>query len=529
MKGEVGRVEQALVAPGSGPRGGGDDLADREEHAANVRRFRTFFAMGAPFWPAFLVTDYLIDRFVEPGVLVPFAIIRAVYFPFIVGVPILLWRRPHPSPRALRAMQISVMAGMSICIGLMCALYRGIESPYLHGSAVLIAITGAISASHWRRGAVLAAIAGLTCPAVIVCAAPVLPGVAAQLADATALGIFAQHLLIITGVASVTALGGHVRWALRRQVFESRSIGRYRLERLLAKGGMGEVWAAWHNGLRRSVALKLLRSGDASPGAVARFEREVAALGELTHPNTVRVFDFGVTEDGICYYAMELLEGEDLGSLVAREGPQPAERAVHLVWQAARALAEAHARGTVHRDVKPENLFVTMAGAERDFVKVLDFGIAKREARDATLTHAGWIGGTPAYMSPEAASGKPSDARSDVYSLGLVLYTLLAGRPPFEDDNAASVLYKQIHETPLLLEAWAGVVPEDVNAVLARCLAKRPDERFADAGALAQALAGCECFGRWDASLAPAPGERRAPALDTSAGTLDATAREVAG
>ncbi|MCZ7681426.1 MAG: serine/threonine protein kinase [Sandaracinaceae bacterium] len=281
--------------------------------------------------------------------------------------------------------------------------------------------------------------------------------------------------------------------------------------------------------MRRSVALKLLRSGDASPGAVARFEREVAALGELTHPNTVRVFDFGVTEDGICYYAMELLEGEDLGSLVAREGPQPAPRAVHLVWQAARALGEAHARGTVHRDVKPENLFVTTAGAERDFVKVLDFGIAKREARDATLTHAGWIGGTPAYMSPEAASGKPSDARSDVYSLGLVLYTLLAGRPPFVDDNAASVLYKQIHETPPLLEAWAGVVPEDVNAVLARCLAKRPDERFADAGALAHALAGCECFGRWDPSLAPEAGERRAPALDTSADTLDAAERKVAG
>src|SRR5690606_13053594 len=149
------------------------------------------------------------------------------------------------------------------------------------------------------------------------------------------------------------------------------------------RGGMGEVWAAWHKGLGREVAVKMLRLEggpqglESDPVAVERFRREVRATSELSHPNPVRVFDYGATEDGILYYAMELLEGENLRSLVRREGPLPPARAVHLVSQAARALAEAHRKGIVHRDVKPENVFVVDAGGERDFVKVLDFGIAK--------------------------------------------------------------------------------------------------------------------------------------------------------
>src|SRR5262249_2757478 len=159
------------------------------------------------------------------------------------------------------------------------------------------------------------------------------------------------------------------------------SLGRYKLKTRIGEGGMGEVWVAYHNGLKRDVAVKILRNDDDDDAdatqAVTRFEREVRATTELTHPNTVRLYDYGVTDDGLCYYVMELLSGENLESLAARDAPLPSARAIHLLLQAARALAEAHARGIVHRDVKPANIFVTNAGGEDDFVKVLDFGIAK--------------------------------------------------------------------------------------------------------------------------------------------------------
>src|SRR5262249_47318354 len=228
-------------------------------------------------------------------------------------------------------------------------------------------------------------------------------------------------LFFIAATAVFLVSGGHRVYLLNRQIFEARNIGRYRLVRKLGAGGMGEVWSAYHAALKRNVAIKILRpDADAGEDRVARFVREVRALSELSHPNTVRVFDYGVTEDGLWYYVMEKLDGIDLERSVEEGGPFPPERAVHVVWQASRALAEAHGRGIVHRDIKPANLFLTDLGGEKDFVKVLDFGIAKligdAGAGDATLTRTGWVAGTPAFMSPEVASGRPADARADVYA-----------------------------------------------------------------------------------------------------------------
>jgi serine/threonine-protein kinase len=263
---------------------------------------------------------------------------------------------------------------------------------------------------------------------------------------------------------------------------------------------MGEVWVAYHNGLKRDVAVKILRGdgGNVTPAAVARFEREVSATAELTHPNTIRLFDYGVTDDGLCYYVMELVEGEDIARLVARAGPQPPARALYLVAQAARALAEAHAKGIVHRDVKPENLIVTRAGGEHDFVKVLDFGIAKRAAgrEEAGLTQTGWVVGTPMWLAPEAFEGTTVGPPADVYALGEVLYLLLSGKPPFEAKSFAA--YGDAH-TRLAPGRLPDAIPEDLGAVVMRCLRKSPDDRFRTARELADALTDCHDAGRWSA------------------------------
>jgi serine/threonine-protein kinase len=189
---------------------------------------------------------------------------------------------------------------------------------------------------------------------------------------------------------------------------------------------------------------------------------------------------------------MELLEGQTLFELVRSTQKLETHRALHIADQVARALAEAHAHGIVHRDVKPENIFITQAGGESDFVKVLDFGIAKlsHEAVNVSLTRTGAIFGTPTYMSPEAAGGRPMDPRSDVYGLGAVLYCMLAGHPPFQSNVATELLMAHANTPPKPLIDIVGLdIPADVNDLVLKCLAKNPEDRFPDAGHLAQAIA----------------------------------------
>src|SRR5690606_23588783 len=215
------------------------------------------------------------------------------------------------------------------------------------------------------------------------------------------------------------------------------------------------------------------------------------ATAELVHPHTVRVFDYGVTEDGLWYYAMELLDGDDLHALVSREGPLEPARAARLIWQAAKALGEAHARGIVHRDVKPENLFVTRIGGEGEFVKVLDFGLVKlvRRERTGALTGDGWTVGTPRWVSPEVVTGAEADPRSDVYGLGAVLYFLLTGVPPFDYRDVPSMLMAHVNEPPQPPSHRLGApLPAEIEAIVMRCLEKEPASRFAGAADLAAAL-----------------------------------------
>jgi serine/threonine-protein kinase len=228
--------------------------------------------------------------------------------------------------------------------------------------------------------------------------------------------------------------------------------GRFRIEGRLGVGAMGTVYRATQASVGRPVALKVLRpelNKDAE--TAARFYREARATSALKHPNTVTLYDFGETDEGCLYIAMELLEGRLLGQILREEGAQTVERAMHITIEVARSLAEAHRKGIVHRDLKPDNIMLAQVDGQ-EVVKVLDFGIAKMIGPDAQVdaleTQAGTVFGTPRYMSPEQAQSKPFDARSDLYSLGVIFYQMLTGYAPFQDDDAVVVMARHIKTRP---------------------------------------------------------------------------------
>lgn len=309
--------------------------------------------------------------------------------------------------------------------------------------------------------------------------------------------------VLVLAVATVAAVAGvHTINNLRTEAFRARQLGQYRLKHLIGSGGMGEVYLAEHLLLKRPCAIKVIRPEKAGdPTVLARFEREVRASAKLSHWNSIDIFDYGRADDGTFYYVMEFLPGMSLQELVDRHGPLAAERVIHLLVQVCDALEEAHAMGIVHRDIKPANIFAAQRGGQFDVAKLLDFGLAKPvEASDddVHLTQAGSVTGSPHYMSPEQATGDGEpDARSDVYSLGAVMYYLLAGRPPFDHGRPLKVLIAQASEEPQPLHALRADVPEDLELVVMRCLAKQPHQRYQTARELAAALAECSDAGRW--------------------------------
>ena len=313
-----------------------------------------------------------------------------------------------------------------------------------------------------------------------------------------------------------------------RRLKEARDLGSYELVERLGEGGMGEVWLARHRLLARPAAIKLVRPAMLSTGGEAearttlrRFEDEAQATAALTSPHTIRVFDFGVTDEGSFYYVMELLAGRDMASLVAEFGPPPPARAIFLLRQVCHSLAEAHSRGLVHRDVKPANIFVCRMGLEYDFVKVLDFGLVQvpgpQPAQDLTKSLAALDGvvGTPAFMAPEAIVGQRKvDHRADIYALGCVAYFLLTGRQVFEGGSQMQALIDHVSTAPAPPSAGGRAIPRALDALVLACLEKDPDRRPQDALSLSRDLAECEGAHDWSNRQARLWWQAHLPALE---------------
>ena len=310
-----------------------------------------------------------------------------------------------------------------------------------------------------------------------------------------------------TSAVVVAALVSHVIYGLREEIHAARQLGQYTLEEKLGEGGMGSVYRARHAMLRRPTAIKLLPPEKAGEAALARFEREVQLTASLSHPNTVAVFDYGRTPEGIFYYAMEYLEGTDLEGLVRHDGPQPPARVAHVLQQVASALVEAHGIGLIHRDIKPENIILCERGGIPDVAKVVDFGLVRalEPASGARLTQANVIQGTPLYLSPEAIRAPDSvGARSDLYGLGAVGYYLLTGTHVFSGATMVEVCSHHLHTPPQPPSERLGKpVPAGLEALILACLEKEPTLRPASAAALRDALRELDAdVGRWSESAA---------------------------
>jgi serine/threonine-protein kinase len=363
---------------------------------------------------------------------------------------------------------------------------------------VLIVCYGAFIPNSWRRCAAVVAVMAL-----IPLTLDAVAGLSSEAVPGRLLGHFLMLSSFLMSVAVALAVfGSHDIQVLRQQASAARKLGQYLLKKRIGSGGMGEVYLAEHVLLRRPCALKLIRperAGD--PNMLRRFEREVQATATLTHANTVQIFDYGHAEDGTFYYVMEYLPGLSLEQLVSEHGPLQAARAVHLLRQVCGALREAHAIGLIHHDIKPSNILLCERGGCHDVAKLLDFGLVRAQAvgtGDEKLTQEGAIPGTPAYMSPEQAGGQDNlDAPSDIYSLGAVAYFLLTGRPPFADRSSMKVVAAHMYEPGAPLTEHRPDICVELQAVVMRCLAKQPADRFADAESLEMALAACQGAGDW--------------------------------
>ncbi|HEY1785018.1 MAG TPA: serine/threonine-protein kinase [Pirellulales bacterium] len=449
----------------------------------------------------------------------PVSTLTSLLAVLLLGVAALVAWRPAIAIEWLRATELMMTAALAGLLVLY--LYRRLIERSLADDpvtaqlveknavllfAMLILFHGIYVPKSWRRAA------GVGVPLALLSLATVVGGYLthrdalgwvaewqnARIIPLVSFGLDSLFLLLL---AVVAASGAHMFSRLRNQLAEARYFGQYRLKRQIGSGGMGDVYLAEHQLLKRACAVKLIRaSSGLDPHALARFEREVRITATLSHPNTIEIFDYGRTEDGTYYYVMEYLPGLSLADLVEQYGPLPPERVVYLLRQVCLALQEAHGAGLIHRDIKPSNIFAARRGGQDDVAKLLDFGLVRPlvPVGSPELSAVGPVG-TPAFMSPEQVMGESEvDARSDIYSLGAVAYYLLSGRPPFQQRSGIGTLIAQVRDPVAPLSQLRADVPADLERVVLWCLAKQPTERPADVDILEQALGQCACAADWD-------------------------------
>ncbi len=294
-------------------------------------------------------------------------------------------------------------------------------------------------------------------------------------------------------VAAISVLVTKTLYNIRFNLSRAQRVGNYFIKGEIGRGGMGAVFEASHAFLARPTAIKIMTpKGEDAKAAIARFEKEVKLSASLSHPNTITIFDYGHCCNNTFYYAMELLEGADLQKLIEKFGPLPANRTAHILRQVCGSLTEAHEKGIIHRDIKPSNVYLTIRGGLYDFVKVLDFGLAKefRNTADAGLTQSGIILGTPRFLAPESVHSRGQvDGRTDIYMLGSVAYWILTGRPPFEGSSSVDLIVDHLKTIPKPPSQISELpIPEEMDAIVMRCLEKNPDDRFQTPAAMSLAL-----------------------------------------
>ena len=481
-----------------------------EELEERRRAMRAVFSVGVFAWPMFGIADLMAAHAHEPSraSLAWTLGWRAVGEIFGLLALAAVARQPKLSARALIVIDLLLFAFASAIIALIALPSGALITRSTQGVMLLATVRATYVPSRWTRALFTSIPTIVAFPATMALAAIWDPLVRAQWTDRAALDVFVYDYMFVVAGTVMAAVGSHILYTARRQVWEARKLGHYRLKARIGGGGMGDVWLARHDPLDRPVALKVLRERAArDEGAVRRFVREARAVSRLRHPNTIRIFDFGASDDGVFYIAMELLDGLDLETIVTTGGPLTNARAIRFARQVCGSLAEAHDLGIVHRDVKPANLFVTQIGDEFDFVKVLDFGVA-HVAREQTIAPTeqsepeaggdGAVVGTPAYLSPEMVTGDPVDARSDLYSLGAVLYFMVTGSPLFPDKSFRDTLLAHAMHDPLPPSARTDDVAPDLERIILKCLAKQPAYRYQTARELEAELAACADASKWN-------------------------------
>lgn len=417
-----------------------------------------------------------------------------------------LWKCKQLKMLQLRGIELLVIGLVVIQLGAMYAIRLGYYAQpgetaslgIVHGMyqaffAVLICMYGMFIPNHWRGTLLITSLIAIT-PAVILTVANQM-NEAIQTATASVafgLPISVPFFAIIAAVFATYNIH-----QIRKEVFDAKQLNQYRLQNKLGAGGMGEVYLAEHQLLQRPCALKLIRAErNTDQETLKKFEREVRATAKLTHFNTVEVYDYGFTDAGVFYYVMELLPGMDLGRLVATYGRLSQARTIHILNQCCDALAEAHSKNLIHRDLKPGNIYLTERGGVYDVVKVIDYGLVRDEAADRE--EHGDVSGSPLYMCPEQVTLFGAvDGRGDIYALGCVAYFMLTGHPPFSGRSVTEVLQQHASTAPEPMSKDYPEVPKKLDAVVLKCLSKKPSDRFSTTTELKHALNACQTTGHW--------------------------------
>jgi tRNA A-37 threonylcarbamoyl transferase component Bud32 len=526
----VRRVARQMSTPASGPSGADAALPD-DVLAEQVQRLTVYALVAGGLWTLGLVMD-------------------AIVFPWAIGMPV------NPASVSINALGVLSAAGTYLWVKFSASTLHAKSDAGLW----LMVLNAADLAllETWASEPTMAVMGHISWTAIVILlSAMIVPSTprkmfAASLVAAS-LAPFGVWLAYLRGVDTPSPLNTFLMYLptyacavaavvparmfqrMGRRLRDARDLGSYELVERLGEGGMGEVWRARHRLLARPAAIKLVRpamlGADDAPAArlaLRRFESEAQATAALTSPHTIRLFDFGATEDGRFYYVMELLDGRDMASLVQQAGPLPVPRVLYLLKQICHSLAEAHARGLVHRDIKPANIFVCRMGLDDDVVKVLDFGLVQHVAtRDSTqdltqsVTSLGKVVGTPAFMAPESLAGDGSvDHRADLYAVGCVAYYLLTGEHVFEGRTPLQAMIDHVSTPPAAPSTRSRhPVPEWLDHLVLACLAKDPGDRPRTATEILQRIAMLDDGPNWTSAQARDWWQAQPPVVATSGPT----------